>query len=152
MTYSCCKFAILSPMRMSTPFCSKSGTKSSSVSFAVAIGIFFGLNPLNLRTPRRTAKRFLADGELSSAVAALKEKGVLSGQRIERKDVGPAGLLYRAPGLRRLQRSSFASKSIVTIANDDCTGAKGASSTNGCSSSSSLLCRPTATSRLKPWC
>jgi phage terminase small subunit len=33
----------------------------------------------------------MKSGQLSAAVSALKEKGVLSGHRIERKEVGPAG-------------------------------------------------------------
>ena len=33
----------------------------------------------------------MKSGQLSAAVSALKEKGVLSSHRIERKEVGPAG-------------------------------------------------------------
>jgi hypothetical protein len=39
-------------------------------------------------TPR---KRAIESGQLSAAVAAIKEKGVLTGQRIERKEIGAPG-------------------------------------------------------------
>jgi phage terminase small subunit len=35
--------------------------------------------------------RAMESGQLSAAVSALKEKGVLSGQRIERREIGAPG-------------------------------------------------------------
>ena len=35
--------------------------------------------------------RAMESGQLSAAVAAIKEKGVLSGQRIERREIGAPG-------------------------------------------------------------
>jgi hypothetical protein len=35
--------------------------------------------------------RALENGQLSAAVAAIKEKGVLSGQRLERREIGAPG-------------------------------------------------------------
>jgi hypothetical protein len=59
------KLAISRPIRISTPFCSKSGSKSASVSEDGEIGTFFGLKPLNFKTPRRTANKFFAASSLS---------------------------------------------------------------------------------------
>jgi phage terminase small subunit len=39
----------------------------------------------------RTRERGMANGQLSAAVAAIKEKGILSGKRIERAEVGAPG-------------------------------------------------------------
>lgn len=69
-------------MRISTPFCSKSGVKSASVSGAprTATGVFLGLYPRNLSTPRLTANRSLRDSSCSHAslpenVKAVPETG-----------------------------------------------------------------------------
>jgi len=35
--------------------------------------------------------RAMEGGQLNAAIAAIKEKGVLSGERIERSEVGPPG-------------------------------------------------------------
>lgn len=53
------------PSRISTPFCSKRGLKSSSDSAAEAMGTRFGSNPLNLSVPRRTANWDFAASSLS---------------------------------------------------------------------------------------
>jgi hypothetical protein len=37
---------------------------------------------------KQPVARALENGQLSAAIAAIKEKGVLSGQRIERREVG----------------------------------------------------------------
>jgi hypothetical protein len=40
---------------------------------------------------RKRCARALESSQLSAAVAAIKEKGVLSGQRIERREIGAPG-------------------------------------------------------------
>jgi len=43
------------------------------------------------RGAQEVRKRAMESGQLSAAVAAIKEVGILSGQRVERKEVGPPG-------------------------------------------------------------
>lgn len=88
-------------MRISTPFCSKSGVKSASVSGAprTATGVFLGLYPRNLSTPRLTANRSLRDSSCSHAslpenVKAVPETGSFTQLVIDLRARHPSSPLF----------------------------------------------------------